>query len=159
MNASVVMKLPRCSAICPKRRHLALAWWASMVLLSGASLAAQDHSLTAQSLSRGRGFDEQGGEAIYESVCAACHQRDSEGAVGAASYPALARNENIASTDYMESVLFGGLRGMPPLGQMMSDEQVADVINYVRTHFGNSYGGAVSAAEIATARSQGQRNR
>jgi hypothetical protein len=35
---------------------------------------------------------------------------------------------------------------------MMSDEQVADVINYVRTHFGNSYAGAVSAAEVSTAR-------
>ena len=30
---------------------------------------------------------------------------------------------------------------MPPLGQMMSDQQVADVVNYVRTHFGNSYPG------------------
>ncbi len=29
---------------------------------------------------------------------------------------------------------------MPPVGSMMSDEQVADVVNYVRTHFGNSYG-------------------
>jgi mono/diheme cytochrome c family protein len=41
---------------------------------------------------------------------------------------------------------------MPPLGEMMSDAQVADVINYVRTHFGNSYPGAVSAAEVAAAR-------
>ena len=40
---------------------------------------------------------------------------------------------------------------MPPVGRMMSDEQVADVVNYARTHFGNSYG-AVSAAEVATAR-------
>jgi len=159
MNASAVMRLLRCSAICPKRRHLALAWWASIVLLSGASVAAQDHSLTTQSLSRGRGFDEQGGEAIYVSVCAACHQRDAKGAVGAAAYPALAGSENVASTDYMESVLFGGLRGMPALGRMMSDEQVADVINYVRTHFGNSYSDAVSAVDIATARSQSQRNR
>ena len=34
----------------------------------------------------------------------------------------------------------------------MSDEQVADVVNYVRTHFGNSYPDAVSAADVAAAR-------
>ena len=34
----------------------------------------------------------------------------------------------------------------------MTDEQVADVVNYVRTHFGNSYADAVSAAQAATAR-------
>ena len=28
---------------------------------------------------------------------------------------------------------------MPPIGGMMSDAQVADVVNYVRTHFGNAY--------------------
>jgi mono/diheme cytochrome c family protein len=41
---------------------------------------------------------------------------------------------------------------MPPLGSMMSDVQVADVVNYVRTHFGNAYPGAVSAADVAAAR-------
>ena len=45
-----------------------------------------------------------------------------------------------------------GLKGMPPVGDMMSDTQVADVVNYVRTHFGNAYPGAVSAAEVAAAR-------
>jgi mono/diheme cytochrome c family protein len=159
MNASAVWRQLRSGGIGPKRRHLALARSAFIVLLCGPSVAAQDLSPTSQSLSRGRGFNEQGGEAIYASVCAACHQKDSKGAVGAASYPALARNENLASAEYMESVLFDGLRGMPPLGQMMSDEQVADVINYVRTHFGNSYGEAVSPVEIAAARSQGRRSR
>ena len=28
---------------------------------------------------------------------------------------------------------------MPPFGEMMSDDQVAAVVNYVRTHFGNKY--------------------
>ena len=41
---------------------------------------------------------------------------------------------------------------MPPLGRMMSDEQVADVSNYVRTHFGNAYGEAISAAEVKAVR-------
>jgi mono/diheme cytochrome c family protein len=37
---------------------------------------------------------------------------------------------------------------------MMSDQQAADVINYVRAHFGNRYGDAVSAADVETARRQ-----
>jgi mono/diheme cytochrome c family protein len=159
MNASAARRLLPCGEIRAKRRHLALAWSAVIVLLSNASVAAQEVSPKSQPLSGGRGFDEQGGEAIYASVCAACHQKDALGAAGAASYPALARNENLASAGYIESVLFGGLRGMPPLGQMMSDEQVADVINYVRTHFGNSYGEAVSPVEIAAARSRSQQSR
>ena len=41
---------------------------------------------------------------------------------------------------------------MPPVGGMMTDAQVADVVNYVRTHFGNAYPGAVSAADVSAAR-------
>jgi len=52
----------------------------------------------------------------------------------------------------MTSILLGGLKAMPPVGDMMSDAQVADVINYVRTHFGNSYSDVVSAADISAAR-------
>ena len=37
----------------------------------------------------------------------------------------------------------------------MSHAQVADVINYVRTHFGNSYPDAISAADVAAARRLG----
>ena len=103
-------------------------------------------------MSSGWVFGEQGGEALYAHVCAACHQPDAKGAVGAASYPALADDKNLASAEYLETVQLHGLRGMPPLGRMMSDEQAADVINYVRTHFGNDYDDAVSAADIKAAR-------
>lgn len=103
-------------------------------------------------MSTGRSFAEQGGAALYVNICAACHQPDGRGAVGAAAYPALAQNARLASSDYMLSALLDGLRAMPPVGQMMSDAQVADVINYVRTHFGNSYGDTVSVADVAAAR-------
>ena len=70
----------------------------------------------------------------------------------AASYPALAENKNLASAAYIESVLLNGLRGMPPLGRMMSDDQVAAVINFVRGHFGNSYEDRVKAKDVKAAR-------
>ena len=103
-------------------------------------------------LSGGWRFDEKGGEALYTRVCAACHQRDGKGAVGAAAYPALAGDDNLASAAYVESVLLNGLRGMPPLGRLMSDEQVADIVNYVRSHFGNAYDDALTAADVHAVR-------
>jgi mono/diheme cytochrome c family protein len=103
-------------------------------------------------MSRGWEFGEQGGADLFNNVCAACHQPDAKGAIGAAAYPSLTADTKLASTDFLLAVLLDGLRGMPPVGGMMSDEQVADVINYVRTHFGNSYPGAVSAAEVSAAR-------
>jgi mono/diheme cytochrome c family protein len=102
--------------------------------------------------SRGRGFDEQGGAALYDNVCAACHQPDANGANGAASYPALASNDRLGSSGYVVSAVLDGLNAMPPFGDMMSDAQIADVTNYVRTHFGNSYTDAVSEADVAAAR-------
>jgi mono/diheme cytochrome c family protein len=38
------------------------------------------------------------------------------------------------------------------VGDMMTDAQVADVVTYVRTHFGNAYPGAVLAADVAASR-------
>ena len=41
---------------------------------------------------------------------------------------------------------------MPPFGRQLDDEQVAAVVNYVRTHFGNDYRDNVSAADVKAAR-------
>ena len=103
-------------------------------------------------MSRGGEFSEQGGAELFRNVCAACHQPDAKGAVGAGAYPALAEDEKLASTEFVLVELFGGLRGMPAIGRMMSDAQVADVVNYVRTHFGNAYPDTVSVADVAAAR-------
>ncbi|CAN5379693.1 hypothetical protein BH10PSE13_BH10PSE13_12010 [soil metagenome] len=41
---------------------------------------------------------------------------------------------------------------MPPIGGMMTDQQVADVVNYVRTHFGNKYKDALKAEDVKAIR-------
>jgi mono/diheme cytochrome c family protein len=41
---------------------------------------------------------------------------------------------------------------MPPVGAMMSDDQVAAVVNYVRTHFGNQYQDTVTAEDVKRVR-------
>jgi mono/diheme cytochrome c family protein len=118
----------------------------------GALVLADDAPVKSVPMSSGWVFTEQGGGDLFGNVCAACHQPDANGAAGAAAYPPLAADRKLASADFMLTVLFSGLRGMPPVGRMMSDKQVADVVNYVRTHFGNSYEAAVSAAQVSAAR-------
>ena len=55
---------------------------------------------------------------------------------------------NLGTSGYVLSVVLGGYKAMPPVGKLMTDEQVAAVVNYVRTHFGNSYTDAVSASDV-----------
>ncbi len=97
-------------------------------------------------------FGEKDGQAMYVHVCAGCHMPNAKGAVGAAAYPALAGNANLATASYPVAMVLHGQKAMPAVGEMMSDQQVADVVNYVRTHFGNDYRDSVTAAEVKAAR-------
>jgi mono/diheme cytochrome c family protein len=103
-------------------------------------------------LSAGFRFTEKSGEALYANVCQACHMPDGKGATGAGTYPSLAGDQNLAAAGYPVTVVLHGLRGMPPVGFYMSDDQVAAVVNYVRTHFGNDYRDTVSAADVKAGR-------
>lgn len=97
-------------------------------------------------------FSEPDGAAIYKRVCAGCHMPDAKGAQGAGFYPALAGNPKLAAGGYPATVVLHGLNGMPSFADMMTDQQVADVVNYVRTHFGNRYRDPVKPAEVKAAR-------
>jgi mono/diheme cytochrome c family protein len=98
-------------------------------------------------------FSEQGGEAIFIGVCSDCHMSGGKGAVGAGAYPALANNKKLAVVGYPLAVVIGGQKAMPEFGAMLSDQQVADVINYIRSHFGNNYKDKVTPADVKAARS------
>lgn len=93
------------------------------------------------------------GKVIYEAICAACHMPEGQGAVGAGKYPALAGNENLLAADYPVYIITHGQKGMPPLGEMLDDAQIAAVVNYIRTHFGNNFTEDPATAEsVAAAR-------
>jgi len=101
------------------------------------------------------------GEAIFQHICQGCHMPDARGATGAGTYPALADNPKLASAPYMAAVILFGRHDMPsfaakPITQhsffadtKLSDEQIAEVINYVRTHFGNDYRDSITVAQVA----------
>lgn len=103
-------------------------------------------------LSPSQTFVEKTGEEIYANVCQGCHMPEGKGAVGAGVYPALANNKNLEAASYPIYVIINGSKGMPPVGLMMNDEQVAAVVNFVRTSFGNSYQDKVTAKDAKEAR-------
>ena len=122
-------------------------------LISAAALAqnATNNSLES-ALSAGFKFAGKNGEELYASVCQGCHMPDGKGATGAGAYPSIAGNDTLKASGYMLDVVVNGKRAMPPLGDMMSDDQVAAVVNYVRTHFSNNYRDAVTPADVKAAR-------
>jgi mono/diheme cytochrome c family protein len=120
------------------------------------SYAQSNPSAAATIFSPGFRFVEPDGESLYRSVCSACHMMDGKGASGAGAFPSLANDKRLEAAAYPLYVVTNGLHGMPPLGAFMSDGQVAAVVNYVRTHFGNDYQDAVTAADAKAARPSGQ---
>jgi mono/diheme cytochrome c family protein len=119
-----------------------------------AALAAEDRRMVA-------------GRAIYEDRCAACHS--SSGAGIPTLFPHLAQAPLVQSTDptsLIRVVLIGSRAGstaaaptapaMPSFGWNLSDEQVADVLTYVRNAWGNA-AQPVQGADVTKLRDQLQR--
>jgi cytochrome c len=93
-------------------------------------------------------FPYEGGEAIFKGVCAGCHMPDAKGAVGAGAYPSLVKNEDLETAAYPVTIILKGKKAMPFFELQLSDQQVADVVNYVRTHFGNRYRDKVKPEDV-----------
>ena len=100
------------------------------------------------------------GRQIFAHICQGCHMPDAGGAVGAGRYPSLAKDPTLASKQYMALTLLRGRRNMPAFGAKhaigfggppasLTEEQIAAVVNYVRSHFGNRYKDKITAAEVA----------
>lgn len=88
------------------------------------------------------------GARVYADQCAGCHRDGGEGVPRA--YPALARNPGVimgSTVNAIRVVLNGGFPpgtsanprpfGMPPFAQTLSDEDIAAVLTYVRSSWGN----------------------
>lgn len=88
------------------------------------------------------------GATLYAKRCASCHRADGSGM--APAYPPLAGNPSIemdVSVNPLRMVLNGGYPpqtvddprpyGMPPFAQVLSDEEIAAVVTYIRVSWGN----------------------
>ncbi len=106
----------------------------------------------------------QKGKAVYLQTCFVCHQPDGQGVAG--QIPPLAKSdflENLSKEDYIKGVLVGRTGEMVVNGKTyngtmiplnyLSDEQVANVLTYVRNSFGNN-GDPISPQEVSRVRKQ-----
>lgn len=104
------------------------------------------------------GDDSKRGAAVYIDNCAACHRTDGHGYTRV--FPALAGNPVLLSEDptsLIHIVLKGGTLPathtapstftMPAFYWRLSDQEVADVVNFIRTSWGNK-GGDVKATDV-----------
>jgi mono/diheme cytochrome c family protein len=89
------------------------------------------------------------GQAVYQNICQACHMANAMGGEGAGKIPALAKNGALEAAAYPIMVVTGGKGAMPWFRGALTDAQIADAINYVRSNFGNRYRDKVTVAMIA----------
>lgn len=94
-------------------------------------------------------FSATSGEELYQTLCQACHMEDGQGAHGAGDYPSFVGNERLRSPYYAIDVILNGFRGMPHFSDKLDDQQVADVVNYLRTSFGNQLEDDATADDVA----------
>jgi mono/diheme cytochrome c family protein len=108
------------------------------------------------------GDDSKPGASVYIDNCAACHRTDGHGYTKV--FPALAGNPVLQSQDptsLIHIVLKGGTLPathtapstftMPGFAWRLSDQEVADVVSFIRSSWGNG-GSPVKASEVADLR-------
>ncbi|MPQ65082.1 MULTISPECIES: cytochrome c [unclassified Pseudomonas] len=111
-----------------------------------------------------KGDDSKPGASVYIDNCAACHRTDGHGYTRV--FPALAGNPVVQSADptsLIHIVLKGGTLPathsapsnftMPAFAWRLSDQEVADVVGFIRGSWGNQ-GGAVKASDVAALRKE-----
>src|SRR6266849_2275651 len=104
------------------------------------------------------------GKAVYAHACVACHEADGSGAPRI--YPPLPGNANLQSADPSSTlrIILDGAQtvttprapnpgSMPAYAKQLSDQEIADVANYMRNSWGNA-APLVTPAQVKRARSE-----
>ncbi|HJR12844.1 MAG TPA: cytochrome c [Rhodanobacteraceae bacterium] len=106
------------------------------------------------------------GAALFAANCSACHQATGEGIPGA--FPPLRGNAAVDNPDptlHIHTVLqgahgvtIGGVEYtsvMPPFAGQLSDEDIANIVNYERSSWGN-HAKPVTSTQVAALRTKGE---
>ena len=100
------------------------------------------------------------GKEVYATHCQSCHFEKGEGMDGV--YPPMAKNTNLKDAKKNIKFILNGQSGeitvngkkynsiMNPMNYL-SDQEIADVLNYVRNSFGNKYP-AITPAQVKAGR-------
>ena len=102
------------------------------------------------------------GERVYENTCASCHRVDGDGLAGV--FPPLDGNPAVLDTNPTAHIvaIVEGVSGkiidgvaypgpMPSFGHILTDEEIAAVVNHERTRWGND-ASLVTPADVAALR-------
>lgn len=106
------------------------------------------------------------GQKVYTGTCLACHQADGLG-VQRMNPPLVKTKWVLGDKKALAKIVLFGLKGgeiiidgdefhnpMPPQETQFTDQQIADVLTYVRKNFGNK-ASAVTEADVKAARAAG----
>ena len=103
----------------------------AILLFSGCSDShSQKHELTPE---------EQHGQRLFSAVCAVCHRADSTDALNGPGLKGLFKREYLPasglkmSEQQVRETIKHGRKNMPPLGGVMIDLQLDDIIAYLKT--------------------------
>lgn len=104
------------------------------------------------------------GKIVYEQYCLACHQVDGSG-VPHLNPPLIKTSFVLGEPAVIIDIVLNGLNEeieingnyysnpMPPLGEVLKDEEIADVLTYIRNSFGNK-ASAVTEAQVKEVRAK-----
>ena len=116
-------------------------------------------SFQASSQSSASATSLKNGQSVYISYCQSCHMEDGNGLPGV--FPPLVKTGNLNDPNRLVKVILQGMRGPIVVkgdtydGEMaptdLTDQEVADVINYIRNTWGNK-APYLNAADIAKAK-------
>ncbi len=109
---------------------------------------------TAKSIERGK--------EVYASYCQNCHMEDGKGTPDV--FPPVAKTDYLKkpAKELIKIILEGQsgeivvnkktYNGMMPAQAYLTDEQIADVLNYIRNNMGNKIPGTITPAQVKALR-------
>ena len=124
----------------------------TVVALSLGSLACSDDDRDSGGEREDRSAVVDGGE-LYATRCASCHGADGSGTADV--FPALSGDPIVVAEDPTAAILtvLNGRGGMPRWADELSDAEIAAILSYVRTSFGN-HASEVTPQEVARLRAE-----
>ena len=100
------------------------------------------------------------GQTLYMANCAKCHQKDGTGFAGAVANLSANGSVTSATPDDIIDAVLSGLHGtgtygtMPSFAGKLTDQDISDIANYVRTGWGNNTPANATPALVANLRVQ-----
>jgi mono/diheme cytochrome c family protein len=133
-----------------------------MMLGAGVVCLNTDPTLAAESFSGLGPGSVQPGQKIYEQTCLTCHQADAGGVPNMT--PPLQKSPYVQGPSVkLIGIVLNGLKDgveiegetysnpMPAFSTVLKDQEIADVLTYLRSHFGNK-AGPITVAQVSRIR-------